>query len=46
MRDDIFSIIEAFAKYHMVVNLCTNGILLNRASKHYVERCLLYYHKY
>lgn len=28
LRDDIFAIIEAFAKYHMKVNLCTNGILL------------------
>jgi Predicted Fe-S oxidoreductases len=28
MRDDIFSIIDAFAKYRMKVNLCTNGILL------------------
>lgn len=28
LRDDISTIIEAFAKYRMVVNLCTNGILL------------------
>ncbi len=28
MREDIFSIIDAFAKHHMKVNLCTNGVLL------------------
>lgn len=28
LRDDIFAIIDTFAKYRMAVNLCTNGILL------------------
>ena len=33
MRDDIFAIIDAFAKYRMKVNLCTNGILLESCAE-------------
>jgi molybdenum cofactor biosynthesis enzyme MoaA len=33
MRNDIFSIIDAFAKYRMVVNLCTNGMLLESCAE-------------
>jgi MoaA/NifB/PqqE/SkfB family radical SAM enzyme len=34
LRDDIFSIIETFTRHGMCVNVCTNGILLERYARH------------
>jgi MoaA/NifB/PqqE/SkfB family radical SAM enzyme len=36
LRDDVFAIIKCFSKRRMSVNLCTNGLLLN---KYHAEIC-------